>query len=158
LAIIFILQFPNGLELDLLLGLELRALVAEAVYVLVDLILLGLDGIKLPLDFGVLLAQRLGLGVVHAVLDGLDLRAQLVDLLLGVIELGKVLAQLAEARDLREGLLLVDKLHHAAIDLAVEPVDLLVDLIGILEGDFAPGGLLLSDTAADLLIEPLDLV
>jgi hypothetical protein len=158
LAVVVILELADGGKLLLLLGLQLGALVAEAGQVLVGLVLLGLDDVELGLDLVVLLGQGLLLGVLHGVLDLLDLGAEVVDLLLGLVELAKVLAQLAQVGDVGQGLLLVDELHGARVDLLVEGLNLAVDILDALEGDLCLGRLLLVDTAAELLVQALDLV
>lgn len=158
LAVVLILELADDSELLLLLSLELSALVTELGDSLVSLVLLGLDLVNLGLDLGVLLRHGLLLGVLHAVLDGLDLGAELVNLLLGVVKLAKVLAHLAQAGDVGESLALVDKLHGARVDLLLEGFNLAVNLLGVLVGNLCLGGLLLGDAAADLLIEALYLI
>ncbi|KAK0630625.1 hypothetical protein B0T17DRAFT_225723 [Bombardia bombarda] len=156
--VVLVLELPDGLELLLLLGLELGALVAEARQVLVRLVLLGLDDVGLGLQLVVLLAEGLSFRILHAVLDRLDLGAKFVDVLLRLVKLGKVLALLAQVGNLGQGLLLVHELHHAAVDLAIEVLDLAVDLVDALEGELAAGRLLLGDAGLDLLVEALDLI
>lgn len=158
LTIVVVLDLADSSVLLLLLALELGSLVTEAGQTLVGLILLSLDGIKLGLDLVVLLRHGLLLRVVHAVLDFLDLGAKVVDLLLRLLELAKVLSDLAQAGDVGEGLLLINELHGTGVDLLVEGSDLTVDILNTLVRNLALGGLLLSDSAADLLIETLDLV
>lgn len=157
-AVVLILELLDGLVLFRLKLLELGALVTKAGEVLVGLVLLGLDGVKLGLELVVLFAEGLGLGVLQAVLDLLDLGLEVVDLLLGIVEASKALALLAEVGDLGEGLLLVDELHHAAVDLLLQALNLAVEFLGGLEVDLAAGRLLLGNAAAELLIEALDLV
>lgn len=157
-AIVVVLELADGGKLLLLLGLQLGALVTEAGQALVGLILLGLDGVDLSLDLVVLLGQGLLLGVLHGVLDLLDLGAEIVNLLLGLVELAKVLAELAKVGDVGQGLLLVDKLHGSRVDLLVKSLDLAVDILSALEGDLGLGSLLLVDAAAELLVKALDLV
>lgn len=158
LAEVVVLELANGGEGLLLLGMELGALVTEAGDVLVRLVLLGLDGVKLGLNLVVLLGEGLLLGVLHTVLDLLDLGTEFVNLALRVVELTKVLAGLAQAGDIGEGLLLVNELHGARVDLLLEGGNLAVDLLEGLEGNLGLGRLLLVDAASDLLIEALDLV
>lgn len=157
-TVVLILELLDGLVLLALELLELGALVTEAGEVLVGLVLLGLDGVKLSLKLVVLLAESLSLRILQAVLDLLDLGLQRVDLLLGIVETSKALALLAEVGDLGKGLLLVNELHHAAVDLLLQTLNLAVEVLGGLEVDLAASGLLLGNAAAELLIETLDLV
>ena len=96
--------------------------------------------------------------ILHAVLDLLDLGAQVINGLLGVVELAKVLANLAQAGDVSQCLLLVNQLHGAGVDLALEAGNLAIDICDALVRNLGLGSLLLSDAAADLLVETLDLV
>jgi hypothetical protein len=79
-------------------------------------------------------------------------------LLLSLVKLAKGLAGLAQVGDFGQGLLLIDKLHGARVDLLVEALNLAVDIFDALEGDLGLGGLLLSNAVAELLVEALDLV
>lgn len=158
LAVVVVLELADGGKLLLLLGLQLGALVTQGRQVLISLILLGLDGVELGLDLVVLLRHGLLLGVLHGVLDLLDLGLEVVNLLLRLIKLAKVLADLAQVGDVGQGLLLVHELHGAGVDLLLEALNLAVDILDALEGNLGLGGLLLSDAVAELLVEALDLV
>jgi hypothetical protein len=158
LAVVVILELADGGKLLLLLGLQLGTLVSQGRQALVSLILLGLDGVELSLDLVVLLRQGLLLGVLHGVLDLLDLGLEVVNLLLSIVKLAKVLAGLAQVGDVSQGLLLVDELHGARVDLLLEALNLAVDILDALEGDLGLGGLLLGNAVAELLVEALDLV
>lgn len=158
LAVVVVLELADGSKLLLLLGLQLGALVTQGRQVLISLILLGLDGVELSLDLVVLLRHGLLLGVLHGVLDLLDLGLEVVNLLLRLVKLAKVLADLAQVGDVGQGLLLIDELHGAGVDLLLEALNLAVDILDALEGNLGLGGLLLSNAVAELLVEALDLV
>ncbi|KAI6759476.1 hypothetical protein HG530_010156 [Fusarium avenaceum] len=158
LSVVIILKLADGSVLLLLLGLELGTLITEAGKTLVGLILLSLDGVNLSLDLVVLIGESSLLRVIHAVLDLLDLGAEVVNLLLRILKLTEVLADLTQAGDVRQGLLLIDQSHCAGVDLLVEGSNLGVDLLKVLVGDLGLCRLLLIDSASDLLIEALDLV
>jgi hypothetical protein len=63
-----------------------------------------------------------------------------------------------EARDLRQRLLLVDQLHHAAVDLLLQASNLLVDILDRLVVDAALGSLELVQARLELLVQLLDLL
>jgi hypothetical protein len=63
-----------------------------------------------------------------------------------------------QARDLGQCLLLVDQLHHAAVDLLLQASDLLVDILDGLVVDAALGSLELIQARLELLVQLLDLL
>ena len=128
-----ILNSADGSILFLLLVAQLGALIAQSVQVLEDTILLGLDGIELLLDLGVLVAQGLGLGVVEGLAQFGDLCLDVVDALLCLIQTGEALALLAQVGDLGESLALIHQTEGTSVDLLLKTGDFLVDLLDTLE-------------------------
>jgi hypothetical protein len=158
LLVVGVLKLLPGLVLLLLLGTCLVGLLTERLHVLEGLVLLALEDVKLVLQLGVLLAQCLLLRVVEKLLLLRNLCLDVVDALLLRVEAREVLACLVEARDLRQRLLLIDQLHHAAVDLLLQASNLLVHILDRLVVDAALGSLELVQARLELLVQLLDLL
>src|SRR5262249_41782463 len=133
LVVVVILDLPDREIFLLLLGLQLGSLVTQRLNVLECIVLLGLDGIQLSLELVIFVAQGPGLRVVKIVALCFKLSLKIVNLLLGLLKARKPLALLSKVRDLGERLLLINQLHHAAIDLLLQSINLTVNLVYILE-------------------------
>ena len=153
-----ILEFFPCVVLLLLLGARLVRLLAQCPQVLEGFVLLSLQFVKLRLELGVLVAQRLVLRIVQQLLLFGNLGLDVVNLLLLDVETGEVLAGLVERADLSQGLLLVHQLHHAAVDLLLQARNLLVDILDGLVVRLALCRLELAELLLELLIELLDLL
>lgn len=158
LLVVGILELTNGGELGLLVLLQLGTFVPERVEVLESGVLFSLDRVELLLNLIVLVAQSTGLGVVKSLFQFSDLLLQSVDILLAVVQSGKVLSLLAQAGNVRKSLLLIDQAHATGIDLFLQPSDLLVNLLDTLEGDLAAGVVLLSDTGLEGGVKSIELL
>jgi hypothetical protein len=158
LLVVGVLELLAGLVLRLLFGTCLVGLLAQRPEVLESLILLALETVQLSLKHSVLLAHGLLLGVVEQLLLVGDLCLDRVDILLLAVEASELLSCLVEIRNLRQGLLLVHQLHHAAVDLLLQTGDLLVDILDRLVIELALAGLELIKARLELLVELLDLL
>jgi hypothetical protein len=158
LLVVLVLELLPGKVLLLLLGAGLVCGFTKGLEVLESLVLLGLQAVQLGLELCVLLAESLLLGVVELLLLLSDLRLEVIDGLLLRVEAREVLACLVERGDLGEGLLLVDELHHARVNLLLQTGDLLVNILGGFEIDAALVGLELVLAGLELLIELLHLL
>lgn len=153
-----ILEILSCLVLLLLLSARLVRLLTKRSQVLEGLVLLGLESIQLSLELGVLVAQGLVLGVVQELLLLSDLGLDVVNLLLLSVEARKVLAGLVKGADLGEGLLLINQLHHATVDLLLQTCDFLVNLLDRLVVRLSLCSLEFGQLLLKLVVELLDLL
>lgn len=156
--VVVVLDFADGGPLLLLLAVELGALVPQGVEVLEGTVLLGLDGIELLLDLGVLVAKSLGLGVVEGLLEGSDLGLEVVDNLLGLLQTGEVLALLAQVGDVGQNLALIDQAEGAGVDLLLKAGNFAVEFLDILEGHARTRVVLFGNASLEGSIEGIDLL
>lgn len=157
-AVVLVLDLLDGGVLLLLVLVRGGALVAEGVQVLVDLVLLGLDLVELGGDLGVAVAERAGGRVVHGLLELGNLRLDLVDTVLRLLEVGEDSLLPVQLANLVERLPLVDDLQLSLVNGLAELGDAVVDFVDGLEWDLAAGDLLLGDAGLEVLIEALHLV
>lgn len=158
LSEVFISESPELGVFCIPLDLELGTLIPELAEVVTGSVLLSLDDVEFGLKSSVFLAQLLGLGSVQAVLDLLDLGLVLVNQLLLLLKAAKQLLLLAEVGDLVKRLLLINKLHHAGVNIALETGNLLLEFLQVLDGQLGTVGLALVDKALHGLFMALDLV
>lgn len=156
--VVGVLDLTDSSPLLLLLTVELGALVPQGVEVLESAVLLGLDGIQLLLNLGVLVAQSLGLRVVKGLLEGGNLGLDVVDDLLGLIQAGEVLTLLAQAGDIGKGLLLIHQAHGTGINLLLEARDFTVNLLDTLERHAGLGVVLLRNAGLERAVQSIDLL
>lgn len=127
---VLVLDLPDARVCSGLGLVCLCSLVAEGVEVLVDFVLLGLDGVEFLLDGVEAFGEGLGGWVIERLAEFGDLGLEVVNGLLGCVEACETLLLLVERGDFGKGLLLVDQLHHAGVDLLLQAVDLLLDIVG----------------------------
>lgn len=157
-AVVLVLDLLDAGVLLLLVLVGGGALIAEGVQVLVNLVLLGLDLVKLGGDLGVAVAEGARSRVVHGLLELSDLCLDLIDALLRLVETSEALLLPVQLGNVGKRLLFVDDLHGTGIDRLLEAGDLLVDLVDGLVGVLATGDFLLGDARLKGLIQALHLV